>query len=405
MTKASPLRLVQVDLDLDPMDLDWSMETGQKLWIELLKHGQVVGVVERFSEGRGLHAESIKSLAEEFASAGAVSPLRVEDDTLPRASIVVPTIYRRVELLDRTVKSLLELDYPDFEIVVVDNRAGVGHSPIRLSTSDERVKIVAEPIPGISAARNRGVAESTGEFIAFTDDDAEVDQGWLRSLGGVFTVSPSVDMIGGMVRPAELDTEPQVWFEEYYGGFTKWFQPLQWSIELVGDSDPLFPYRAGKFGAGCNIAVRRSALQRIKGFDIRLGTGTPTKGAEDLRAFVEILLTGGVVAFEPSALVRHSHRSTDREFFKQVFDFGTGLTAMYTGMIVDDPRHLLRIARRVPMGLRIVFFSPDRRSPGLRTTYPRRTILFQLLGMVYGPVAFLRSMARTRTLLRRSRTV
>jgi glycosyltransferase involved in cell wall biosynthesis len=101
---------------------------------------------------------------------------------LPKASVVVATIYRRVDLLDRAVKSLLDLDYPDYEIIVVDNRVGSGHTPIPEFSDDGRVRIVAEGTPGVSAARNRGVAESRGEFIAFTDDDVEVEPNWLREL-------------------------------------------------------------------------------------------------------------------------------------------------------------------------------------------------------------------------------
>ena len=117
------------------------------------------------------------------------------------------------------VASLDAMDYPDFDIVVVDNRAG--RAPLTAGTG-----LHAPPPgprrrrarPGISSARNRGVAQSTGAFVAFTDDDAVVEPGWLRALGSRFANEPDVDAIGGLVLPSELDTEPQLWFEEFYGG-------------------------------------------------------------------------------------------------------------------------------------------------------------------------------------------
>jgi glycosyltransferase involved in cell wall biosynthesis len=109
--------------------------------------------------------------------------------------------------LNRTVESLLALDYPDFEIVVVDNRPGTNHDPIPEFPSNGRVRVVLEPSSGASAARNRGIAETTGEFIAFTDDDVLVERNWLRALGVRFALDEDVDAIGGMVRPTGLDTD------------------------------------------------------------------------------------------------------------------------------------------------------------------------------------------------------
>ena len=132
------------------------------------------------------------------------------------------------------------------------------------------------------------------------------------------------------------------------------------------------------------------------GFNTSLGTGTPAKGGEDLAMFVDILLAGGTLGFEPAALVRHTHRRTQREFMSQVYGYGTGLTAMYTAMIVRDPRHLMAMIRRVPGGLRLLTRSREQRSPSSTPSYPRRTLAYQVLGMAYGPLAYARSVARTR---------
>ena len=396
MSDSSPVRLVCVEIgdQLDDVALD--ANPGDRLWIEVAKHGQIVGVVEKAATGVGLPASVMQELAQEYSDFEVSSYRSIPDHLLPKATVVVPTIYRRAGELARTVESLLSLDYPDFEIILVDNRIGSDNHPIQEFSDSERVRVELEPTPGAASARNRGIAAASGEIIAFTDDDAYVDRNWLRALGVKFAMEADVDAIGGMVRPKELGTKAQLWFEEFYGGFTKHFLPRKWSIDIVGDSDPLFPYSAGQFGAGVNMAFRRSTFERFGGFDTRLGIGTKSKGGEDLKIFLEVLLGGGTVAFEPTALVRHSHRLTSREFMTQVFGYGTGLTAMYTSVVVEDRRHLMEIWRRAPRGLRLLLHPKERKSPSVITNYPRRTQACQLLGMAYGPFAYVQSLVAMR---------
>lgn len=396
MCDSSPVRLVDVEISgpLGVVVLD--SKPGDRLWIEVMKLGQIVGVVERSAQGAGLSISVVQELANGYADVEP-SPFRsFPDDQLPMATVIIPTIYRRIDELTRTVASVLALDYPNYEVVVVDNRPGTDNPPITEFLGYEKVRVILEPRKGVSSARNRGIAESTGQFIAFTDDDAIVDRNWLRVLGVKFAQDVDVDAIGGMVRPMELDAEAQLWFEEFYGGFTGHYLPDKWSVAIVGDSDPLFPYSAGHFGAGCNMAARRSSFERYGAYDPFLGIGTPTKGGEDLKFFMKVLLGGGTVAFEPAALVRHSHRRTNHEFMVQVFGYGIGLTAMYTSLVFEDHRHVYQMLRRLPRGVKMLLLPTRQRSPSATTDYPRRTQIYQLLGMACGPLLYLRSLASSR---------
>jgi O-antigen biosynthesis protein len=401
MTTPSPVRLIQVEIDAEPGGQVAGIQPDQRHWIEVVKRGQVIGVVERRSDDHGMLPVTVQELAHDYADVDPPDVSAFPDDRLPTASVVVPTVYRRVELLSRTVGSLVELNYPDFDIVVVDNRVGDNLEPIPPFPYGDRVKIVVERMRGVSAARNRGVAASHGEIIAFTDDDVQVDRQWLRALGAAFATDPDVSAIGGMVRPSELDTEPQLWFEEFYGGFTKSFQPKEWSSAISVTVDPLFPYSPGHFGAGCNMAIRRSTFERVGGFDVRLGGGTLAKSAEDLKMMMEVIFLGEKIAYVPSAQVRHSHRRTERQFRRQIFDYGAGFTGLFTNLIIGDPRHLVEISRRVPRGLRMLLTPADGRSPSVTTSYPRWTQPVQLLGMVYGPIAFGLSVVQHRWATRR----
>lgn len=395
----TPPSIVRVDVD-DVAELDVvGIERGSRLWIEVMRGFRVIGVIEGRLTGTRLDEETLDRIRLTCIDSRP-EMIAIAESHLPRLSVIIPTICVEPDQLIRTVDSILANDYPNFELIVVDNRPVDAPSTVP-QFHDERVRMVKEPWPGISAARNRGVAAATGDVVVFTDDDVSVDVGWLRALGSIFARHGEVEAAGGAVLPRELDTQAQLWFEEFYGGFTRSFEPQLLSKDLVGERDVLFPYDAGRFGAGCNMAFRRSTLDRLGGFDLSLGTGTPARGGEDLAMFIHVALSNGTLAFEPSALVRHSHRSSEEQFLRQVFGYGTGLTAMYTALIVRDPRQIIEIARRIVKGIRHLTAPVERRS-GLSTpTYPRRARVLQLLGMLYGPLAYARSSLSTR---RRART-
>lgn len=385
-----PIPLVRVDVD-SAHSVPGGSRVGQRVWIEVVRKGQVVGIVESRSGAAGLSDVSVAELAATFPDDPSPPP-EVPDGALPRASVVVPTVCGDPDALARTIDSLLALDYPDFEVVVVDNRRQRSE-PLPLLLRDPRVRTTQEPVRGISAARNRGVRSSEGEFVAFTDDDAVVEPNWLRAFGTRFVLDAEVGGIGGLVLPRELETEAQLWFEEFYGGFTRSFHAETLSLERRPDGDALFPYAPARFGAGCNMAFRRRALERVGGFITALGTGTPAKGGEDLAMFIELVTSGATIAFDPAAVVRHSHRRTEVEFLRQVFAYGTGLTAMFTAIVTRDQRHIGSLIRRVPAGFGLLMRPRTQRSPSRRPSYPRRALAYQALGMAVGPLAYARSAA------------
>lgn len=387
--ETSPVRLVQFDLD-EPTDSAPSVYAGERIWVEVIRDERVVAVLDRSVYQSKTSTSFWSDLVEEFQEPEPDVSLDVPDNKLPKASVVVPTMFRRHESLMRTLDSLQALDYPEFELIVVDNRDPLLAGDAIEFPQDWNVKVIVESRPGNSAARNRGIAESRGEIVAFTDDDVQVGGNWLRALATRFVLDEEIDAVGGMVRPQALDTRAQLWFEEYYGGFTHYYRRQKWNRRIVVD-DPLFPYTAGRFGASCNIAVRRSTLERLGGFNCSLGGGTPSRGGEDLELFVRLLDGGGTVAFEPSALVRHSHRDSDREFFQQVFDYGAGLTAMYTSLVLHRPGHFIQILKRLPLAVGYFRRPGGERSISRVPSYPKKTITLSILGMLYGPFAYLLS--------------
>ncbi len=131
----------------------------------------------------------------------------------PPVSVVVCT-RDRPEQLRTCLSALVALRSPPAEIVVVDN------DPSDDRTSDLcggfPVRYVREPLPGQARARNRGIVESTGAFLAFTDDDCVVDSSWLDDLASSFK-DPLVMAVTGYIGPLELEEPSQFIFETHYG--------------------------------------------------------------------------------------------------------------------------------------------------------------------------------------------
>jgi GT2 family glycosyltransferase len=286
-----------------------------------------------------------------------------------------------------------------------------------------KVTIVREVRPGLSFARNAGVLAASGEIVAFTDDDVEVEANWLSGFVDAFNVSTEVQCVTGLVVPAEMETEAQVLFENFYGGFDRGLVPHSWIIRnshnhilpnrtafLVAEdgSSEQASYKsiyvvAGTCGVGANMAVRREFALRHP-FDVGLGAGSYVNSGEDIRFYADVLWSGQAIAYVPSAIVRHTHRRDMDDLKVQVRRMGTGQTAMLTSMVFQDIRHLVGITLcGAPNALlRWVrsAFSGQSAAEGRdqEHSYPSSLRRTELIGMMLGPWRYLVSRRRVRSL-------
>jgi GT2 family glycosyltransferase len=302
----------------------------------------------------------------------------------PFVSVVVPT-RERGSLLKRCLEALLSLDYPAYEVVVVDSEPRTDATiELAFGTGDPRVRYFVEPVRGTSRARNRAVNEARGDLLAFTDDDVIVDRGWLRGLVRGFTRAPEVGCVTGFVATAELDSESQLLFDRRVS-WGRSFESRLYDLENNEVDDPLYPYIAGVFGTGASFAASRRALENLGGFDEALGPGTPPRGGEDLDLFLRVILAGKTIAYEPGALAWHLHRRGEQALRRQLFGYGSGLTA-YAFKHMLASRTGRDVIERVPGGLRrLVHLEPASRS---RALAPSLRVI-ELAGACTGPVAYL----------------
>jgi len=316
----------------------------------------------------------LSTLREEF---GAVSEA-VADRHLPSISVVICT-RDRTDLLKGALEALLALDYPDREIIVIDN------APTNSSTAEFvarlPVRYVKEERPGLDWARNRGIAEARHEIIAFTDDDARPDRSWLRVIASAFA-DPEIMAVSGLVAAAELETVPQQQFELIYGGMLQHLDRRKTNGSELSVEQLLW---ASDYGVGANMAFRRQVFAEVGNFDPALDVGTPTRGGGDIEMFHRILAKGYSTLYEPSAFVWHLHRRSGEALSKQLQDNGRGFGAF---LLTCDrnrtvPRlEILKFAMFKWFGWWLV------RRLGKPGWLPRNLVVSELLGALDSPFAY-----------------
>jgi len=416
-----PARVLQIDLDepipsLPPPDCR-AGAVGRRDWVLVRLHTRPLGTVEVEVPDAGLEPSELarrvwarlgpailahlredgldpvgRLEAAGLPCSGRPRCLRVHDELLaaaPLVSVVVAT-RDRPHLLAPCLGSLQGLAYPRYEIIVVDNaprgdetRALVGRiagpAPVRYLREDE---------PGLSAARNRGLRAARGELVAFTDDDVLVDRHWLSHLAAGFRCAERVACVTGNILPAEIETPAQLWVEQF-GGLGKGYQRRIYDLREHRAPGPLFPYAAGVFGSGANLAFETRRLRAMGGFDPALSTGTVARGGEDLAAFFAVLTSGFRLVYEPSAIVCHRHHRGEAELRRQLHGYGVGLTAYLTKVVLDDPRRALDLLGRIPDATAFLARRQARR--GASAGFARALAKAELVGMAYGPLAYVRS--------------
>jgi GT2 family glycosyltransferase len=394
----APAAVRRIELAGEPADLDLR-RAGQPYRSALLVatlHGRPLGTCNVTLDASGLSGADARAAivgALDVPREGAAAPRRV----LPSVSVVVATCGAD-EAVARTVASVLRCDPRAHEVIVVENRPAGSTVAATLAerfAGDGRVRCVREPRQGLSWARNAGIAVATGEILAFTDDDVEVEPDWAGAIARAFADEPSAACVTGLILPAELETAAQLVVEQYASWGKGYRRRVFRPDEPTG---PLFPYAAGEFGSGANTALRVDFARATGGFDPALGVGTIACGSEDLDVYVRTLLAGRAIVYEPAAMVWHRSPDTGSQVRSEVFRYGVSMAAVLTKLATHG--HAWPIARRVPAGLRFLRDPGSRKNAGKRREYPRRLDWIEYAGMALGPLAYAESRRRTSRMVR-----
>jgi len=271
-------------------------------------------------------------------------------------SVVVP-FYNRREEVARCLEAVLAQQLPagvTIEVVAVDNGSTDGTRDLLASYP---VRLVECPRRGPAAARNDGIAAARGPIVALTDSDCVPAADWLTHLLEPFA-DPAIIAAGGRIEALSLRRGVAVFFEE----------------RRFLNQEKLFrgSFCYPPFVATANAAFRRETLMAVGGFDESLRVG------EDADLCWRALDRGGSIAYCPRALVRHGHRETYRDFFRQAVAYGDGAARVYA-------RHRQRFGVRRPVDWENIIYlarlplEMALRAVVCQTPYKRRSAFYDAL--------------------------
>jgi GT2 family glycosyltransferase len=234
---------------------------------------------------------SFHALGEVFRS----SPAQLLHET-PRVSVVVCT-YNGGQTLEQCLHSLERLDYPDYEVIVVDD--GSTDQTGEILARFPQIQAVRQANHGLSYARNVGLRRATGAIVAYTDSDCFADPDWLSLLVEQLARSGAAAVGGPNLTPEDG------WLAGCVAA-----SPGQPTHVLESD-------QVAEHIPGCNMAFRRQALGAINGFDSQY-----KKAGDDVDVCWRLQQAGFWITFAPGAFVWHHRRQTVRTYFKQQAGYG-----------------------------------------------------------------------------------
>ncbi len=222
----------------------------------------------------------------------------------PFFTIVIPT-YGRFEQLGECLRSIGGLDYPeeDFEVVVVDDGSPRPPEHIVEPYRDKlNVRLVIQPHAGPATARNRGVSEASGTFIAFTDDDCRPEASWLSKLRSRLDTDPGAIIAGKTVNVLKDNPYSSA------------------SQMLIDYLNSYYNTQNARFLTSNNMALSRDVFLKAGGFD----TSFPLAAAEDREFCDRCIHLGLKTVFAPEAVVKHGHPLSFGRFLRQHYNYGRG---------------------------------------------------------------------------------
>ena len=250
---------------------------------------------------------------------------------LPRAPFVSVIVcsYNGGRTLAACLDSLRKLNYPDYEVILVDD--GSTDDTAHIAAQFPWVRYIHQSNHGLSHARNTGAAAAKGDVFAYTDSDCMADTDWLYYLISTLVSGDYAGVGGPNVTPPAQN----------------WIQACV-AAAPGGPSHVLLTDTIAEHIPGCNMAFYRWAFEGVGGFDPEYH-----KAGDDVDFCWRIQQTGWVIAFSPTAIVWHYRRFTLRAFlkqqdgygeaesllrFKHLVFFGPTGTAKWRGQIYGTPR-------------------------------------------------------------------
>jgi glycosyltransferase involved in cell wall biosynthesis len=258
---------------------------------------------------------------------------------------VVLCTRNRPALLARCLDAVLQLKFPRFDVLVVDNASDDGSTAA--VAAQKGVRCISEPRVGLNRARNTGARACESEVVAYLDDDAVPHPSWLSAILEPFE-DAQVMAVAGRILPPSVETEAEKYCADY------WRHDLGLQPRSV---DPQVPNwfeltNFGGVGIGANMAFRRAAFSEGGVFNERLDRGTPLFGFGEHYAFFSLVHRGHRVIYAPEATALHPYPASMELLRDRHLNDLTSSAGYLLFLLLEHPHYRIATLRFIARGLR-----------------------------------------------------
>jgi glycosyltransferase involved in cell wall biosynthesis len=231
-------------------------------------------------------------------------PLPPLPSVCPKVSVVV-CAYNADRTIDTCLAALETVRYPDYEVIVVND--GSTDGTLEICRKYPYIRLICQENKGLSVARNVGLEAATGEIVAYTDADCDVDPDWITYLVHGFRITGQV-AVGGPNLPPPEDA----------------LVPSAVAVSPGGPTHVLIDDLEAEHIAGCNMAFKAEVLRELGGFDAQYRAA-----GDDVDICWRLQDAGHSIGFSPSAQVWHFRRNTVKDYFNQQRGYGKAEAMVY----------------------------------------------------------------------------
>lgn len=303
-------------------------------------------------------------------------------NTINIAASVVICTRNRGKSAAETIESVLSNDFVDFEVILIDQSTNDDtECAVNHFKENPQFRYIRSSTVGLGYARNIGLLAARSPFVVFTDDDCTVPPNWIAEMISGFSVSPEVALVFSNVEPAPYD---------HFNGFTPFYKRYNSRLaKTIRD-------KVHVGGIGASMAVRRSTILEIGGFDELLAAGSALQAADDVDITIRVLIHKFWVYETNKVAVVHYGFRTNQELQQLTSRDWFGIGALYAKLIMcsyfsvlpDMAYHILlrglwdpfsKIFRlQAPRGLKRLLFFYRGFTQGLKTPIDRQHITYKV---------------------------